>query len=150
MRDEFMIRKVLAISSACFCLATLVLVICGRNHPVNLLSWSDRLGVYDIWYRNGYFGYGSHSGDGFGIYDPYRNDSWLWYRDFGNRPGFWSTEIHVPAWAVLFVLALYPTIWLASKRFVRHRRRKRNECIRCGYSLTGLPEPRCPECGNKS
>jgi hypothetical protein len=27
------------------------------------------------------------------------------------------------------------------------RRRCRGQCVQCGYSLTGLPEPRCPECG---
>ncbi len=25
--------------------------------------------------------------------------------------------------------------------------RRRNECVQCGYSLRGLTEPRCPECG---
>ncbi|HPM24667.1 MAG TPA: hypothetical protein PLP66_12230 [Phycisphaerae bacterium] len=29
----------------------------------------------------------------------------------------------------------------------RARRRRRGECIHCGYPLAGLTEPRCPECG---
>ena len=29
----------------------------------------------------------------------------------------------------------------------RNRFDGRNHCRECGYNLTGLPEPRCPECG---
>lgn len=29
----------------------------------------------------------------------------------------------------------------------RQRRRAANQCVACGYSLTGLTEKRCPECG---
>ncbi len=29
----------------------------------------------------------------------------------------------------------------------RASRRLQNRCVKCGYDLCGLPEPRCPECG---
>ena len=48
------------------------------------------------------------------------------------------------------LLSLYVAIlYRVTSRFVRQRSRERNrECIECGYSLIGLPEPRCPECGS--
>ena len=49
------------------------------------------------------------------------------------------------------VLALGPGFALSAAAF--HLLRKRHfwqlegRCTRCGYLLTGLAEPRCPECG---
>ena len=43
-------------------------------------------------------------------------------------------------------------IWLERRRIRRSLRNQLNErgirvCMKCGYDLCGLPEPRCPECG---
>ena len=53
---------------------------------------------------------------------------------------------HVPLWipSALFAGVLGPTCVGC------HRRRKRKKlglCVKCGYNLKGLTEPRCPECG---
>ena len=32
------------------------------------------------------------------------------------------------------------------KRFTRKQRKKRGQCVQCGYDLRGSPD-RCPECG---
>jgi len=53
------------------------------------------------------------------------------------------------AFASLF-LALCLWIWalaLLSIFSARLTRALQGQCIRCGYLLVGLPEPRCPECG---
>ena len=47
------------------------------------------------------------------------------------------------AGAVLFLLALFIGWIVGGRGQVRDRRC----CQRCGYPLVGLPEPRCPECG---
>ena len=52
-----------------------------------------------------------------------------------------------PFWSIAAVATIYPSIALAMGPLRRRRRRKRNQCIHCGYSLQGLTEPRCPECG---
>ena len=56
-------------------------------------------------------------------------------------------QITFPLWCPLLLVAAYPTLAFIRGPIRRHRRRKRNECIHCGYSLTGLTESRCPECG---
>ncbi len=38
-------------------------------------------------------------------------------------------------------------VLLGTPAFVRWRRRRRNLCLECGYSLAFLTENRCPECG---
>ena len=64
----------------------------------------------------------------------------------------WFFQIGAPRWALVVVSALSGCtaayVFLASpiRSFVRQRR---GQCLKCGYNLTGLTEPRCPECGNK-
>lgn len=56
----------------------------------------------------------------------------------------WVSAYFVLLVAVLF--ATYPVIAFIRGPLRRVRRRRRGRCVACGYDLTGLPEPRCPEC----
>lgn len=49
------------------------------------------------------------------------------------------------AWGIAAVLAILATGVREAR--LRRTRRRRTLCARCGYSLRGLREPRCPECG---
>jgi hypothetical protein len=50
-------------------------------------------------------------------------------------------------WTIVFLLVWFAAC-LGVRRLTRRRRRARgNQCIGCGYDLTGLADGGCPECG---
>ncbi len=59
-------------------------------------------------------------------------------------------RIRVPAWFPPVLFGAWPLLALVRysvRRYRRRWRRIRGRCVRCGYNLIGLPDPRCPECG---
>jgi len=57
--------------------------------------------------------------------------------------------IDIPRWIPVIGTAI--SAWVPVRLMVpplkRWRRRRLGLCVNCGYNLTGLTEPRCPECG---
>jgi hypothetical protein len=64
------------------------------------------------------------------------------YGDAGTYVLFWVRILGV---TVLYVAIL----WRVTKAYLRHLRIKPGHCEKCGYNLSHLPEPRCPECGTR-
>ena len=56
-------------------------------------------------------------------------------------------HVGVPFWLLFAGLARWPALAFVRGPLRRWRRRKRGQCLHCGYNLAGLPERRCPECG---
>ncbi len=65
-------------------------------------------------------------------------DYWSWSRVF----------LELPLWGLCLVLGVYPTVALYRGPLRRRWRRSRGLCLKCGYDVRLLTEPRCPECGN--
>jgi hypothetical protein len=63
--------------------------------------------------------------------------------------GLGIINYYVSLWIPFVLFATYPTIAFIRGPVRRWRRRRRNECVHCGYVLKGLPEPKCPECGSE-
>ena len=61
--------------------------------------------------------------------------------------GWQYLELSGPGWLIALFPFLYPTVLVFRGPLRRRRRRRRGLCLKCGYDLRGLPEPRCPECG---
>lgn len=75
-----------------------------------------------------------------------RHGSYVNFGGFGITPGrMWTVEF--PILFVVAISALIPLVSLIRGPLRRRRRRRKNRCLKCAYDLTGLPEPRCPECG---
>ena len=47
----------------------------------------------------------------------------------------------------VWLLLTLSVIVVLRRQVKRARLQDAGLCVRCGYNLTGLPEPRCPECG---
>lgn len=60
-----------------------------------------------------------------------------------------STHVQLRLWVAFVALAPYPVIVYCCGPARRWRRRRRGLCVKCGYNLRGLTEPRCPECFNE-
>jgi hypothetical protein len=52
-----------------------------------------------------------------------------------------------PPWFLVLLLGFYPAFAFTVRSVRLRRRRKRNQCIHCGYDLTGNVSGICPECG---
>ena len=79
-----------------------------------------------------------------GFVFPWQREKMASDCETANNDTYW---IVMPLWVPFVILAAYPTIALIRGLLRRRRRRKRGLCRSCGYDLTGLPEPKCPECG---
>jgi len=58
-----------------------------------------------------------------------------------------ETSVEFPCWAPVLLFSTWPVVAFIRGPYRRATRRARGFCRKCGYSLTGLVEPRCPECG---
>lgn len=59
-------------------------------------------------------------------------------------------RLTLPLWIPFVLFGAYPTFALFRGPLRRQRRRRRGECIGCGYDLTGNESGVCPECGSKT
>ncbi len=55
--------------------------------------------------------------------------------------------VRMPFWIPVVVLLFHPVRSLMTGPWRQRRRRRRNQCLTCGYSLTGNTSGICPECG---
>jgi hypothetical protein len=58
-----------------------------------------------------------------------------------------TRQVEMTLWLPLLVFLLFPVVAFIRGPVRRWRRRKRGECVACGYDLTGNVSGICPECG---
>ncbi len=56
-------------------------------------------------------------------------------------------SVWFPLWAPFALCSIWPVLAFFRGPWQRSGRRIKGLCLGCGYNLTGLVEPRCPECG---
>lgn len=83
------------------------------------------------------------------LFDP-SNEKWH-FLGFHTATGTVSTwnwkysALIIPYWALIIPLTILPFMGFR-RLIVRHRRKRRGQCLACGYDLRQSPD-RCPECG---
>jgi len=86
----------------------------------------------------------------------YSGPGWLYDRSvvLNEASGLYARSSNlIVSFFIPILLALlfssYPTVLFIRGPLRRHRRRRRGECIGCGYDLTGNESGVCPECGQQ-
>ena len=64
------------------------------------------------------------------------------------RGSYRSRRIEIAVWLLWPLFGAWPVWAFVHGPYTRWHRRKHGCCLHCGYDLTGLTKPRCPECGN--
>jgi hypothetical protein len=68
-----------------------------------------------------------------------------------HRPGYARfARVASPFWLPFVLFAACPTLAFVRGPLRRYRRRRRNQCVACGYSLIGNLSGTCPECGKSA
>lgn len=65
----------------------------------------------------------------------------------GRPPAGEYSYFRLPVWFPVSLIILFPVRAMIVGPWRERRRRKKNQCVVCGYSLYLLTQPRCPECG---
>ncbi len=68
-------------------------------------------------------------------------------RTGSNRNHWRYVVVRLPLWAMVGLLFCHPAVAFFRGPFLHRRRRKRNQCISCGYDRSGNTTGICPECG---
>ncbi len=126
----------------------------GTHHYIN--TWGGYV-LYD--YRSSPIPWPSTDlGWSFGAFDPSTKDNnkdrregedtflrqtILWPRFRCSKQMMW---IAVPLWMPTFLFASLCFAYLYLPTHRRSKCKKLGLCVKCGYNLRGLTEPRCPEC----
>ena len=63
------------------------------------------------------------------------------------RKGVYLVAVWLPPFVLLTVIGFAPLVSGSVRTLRMGHRRRRGRCTACGYSLAGLSEQRCPECG---
>ena len=58
-----------------------------------------------------------------------------------------ASILQVPCWFIFILVSGWPAVAFVRGPYRRARRLADGCCLKCGYNLTGLVDPRCPECG---
>ncbi|UCE60863.1 MAG: hypothetical protein JSU63_03755 [Phycisphaerales bacterium] len=64
-----------------------------------------------------------------------------------NRHNWRYGVLTLPLWTVVAVLFVHPAVAFVRGPVLRRMRKRRNQCISCGYNCAGNTSGVCPECG---
>jgi hypothetical protein len=68
-------------------------------------------------------------------------------RKAGNGMTLVTQKLAIPSVVAFAPAFAFPVLVIIRRPLRRWKRLRNGKCLKCGYDLSGAPEPRCPECG---